>query len=215
MKSIDPLLSSRQNLYKLLALGVAYPDKEVFARLQDRTYEKNVLLSLDNLNLGIPDDRKDQIEKSLSLPGISFDDFESEYIKSFETNMPNPGCSLYEGHYRKNESRADILLELKGFYTNFGLFISGDMKEAEDHLSIELEFMYFLTFKEIQSIESGLDVEPYLKCQRDFLQRHLSRWIPNFYKDVNKKINLDFFRNLAFLIDAFINYESNRVSLAD
>ncbi len=63
------------------------------------------------------------------------------------------------------------------FYGHFGYTLAEERQWAPDHLSVELEFMHFLSFKESQE-ESVEHLKSYRLGQRDYLERHLCRWIP-------------------------------------
>jgi DMSO reductase family type II enzyme chaperone len=201
------IAATRSLIYKLLAIGYSYPTLESYEDIKNGTFWINIKENIEQLSSEILNKAIFEIKDGLFLSDISFETFESEYLNAFETNMPNPSCSLYEGSYAKEVNKAGLLLELKGFYENFGLNISKNFKELEDRITVELEFMHFLTFKQVQAKEEGLDAMPYLKAQKDFLERHLGKWIPKFRMDVKDKIKFPFFRNLSLLTDAFITSE--------
>ncbi|MDX9715008.1 MAG: molecular chaperone TorD family protein [Dissulfurispiraceae bacterium] len=202
---------ARSFIYKLLAVGFSYPTPEFFNELKNGAFwmsmKENVKqLSSEVLNKIILD-----IEDGISLSDVPFDNLESEYINAFEIDKPTPSTSLYEGSYDSEVNRGVLLLELQGFYKNFGLDISKSFKELEDCITVELEFMHFLTLKEAQAKEDNIDPIPYQKAGKDFLERHLGRWISKFRVDVESKVKLSFFRSLAILTDEFIASEIKRI----
>ena len=211
MNTQVPVAATRSLIYKLLAIGYSYPVLESYEDIKNGAFWIKVKENIEQISSEILNKAILEVKEGLFLPDISFEAFESEYLNTFETNIPNPSCSLYEGSYATEANRGGILLELKGFYENFGLNISKNFKELEDRITAELEFMHFLTFKQAQAKEQGLDVMPYLKAQKDFLERHLGNWIPKFRMDVENKIKSPFFRNLALLTDAFIASEVQEV----
>ncbi len=80
-----------------------------------------------------------------------------------------------------------------------------NIKEAPDHIAIELEFMYFLIHKET---EATLDNAPaaaagYMRKQIDFLGTHLCRWVPGFSQKVGANARTQFYRKLANLTETF------------
>jgi len=202
-----PVAATRSFIYKLLAIGYSYPVLESYEDIKNGTFWIKIKENIEQLLSETLNKAVFEVKDGLFLPDISFEAFESEYLNAFETNIPKPSCSLYESSYASETNRGGLLLELKGFYENFGLNISKNFKELEDRITAELEFMHFLTFKQVQAKEQGLDITPYLKAQKDFLERHLGKWIPKFRMDVEEKIKFPFFRNLALLTDAFIASE--------
>jgi DMSO reductase family type II enzyme chaperone len=69
-----------------------------------------------------------------------------------------------------------IMEELVRFYEHFGL--QPDPGDQPDHLCAELEFMHYLAFKEAAALSKGGPAEAFVLAQRDFLERHLCRWLP-------------------------------------
>lgn len=67
------------------------------------------------------------------------------------------------------------------FYEHFGLAYDLETTgELPDNLLVELDFMHFLSF-----IEAGAeDPIPLLAGQRDFVEKHLIRWLPQFAKAI-------------------------------
>ncbi len=83
------------------------------------------------------------------------------------------------------------------------------LKEVPDHIAIELEFMYFLVFKQMEAIrnsDSGT-AGNYLEKQRSFLKAHLIKWVPEFADRVIDNASLAFYREVAKLTKEFILLE--------
>ncbi len=68
--------------------------------------------------------------------------------------------------------------EMVRFYAYFGYELSEDQRWAPDHLSIELEFLHFLAFKESRAGD-GEEALSYRLGQVDFLERHPHAWLPH------------------------------------
>ena len=80
----------------------------------------------------------------------------------------------------------------------------GESRELPDHITTELEFMHFLTFREVALLQGGQDRVPYLRAQRDFLQRHLARWVPQVRAQAEQQKAAPFFLGLIGLAEAFL-----------
>jgi len=81
------------------------------------------------------------------------------------------------------------LADLGAFYAAFGLEMSPDAAERQDHVCIELEFMSVLAAKEAFAHEHQLDEEQREVCcdaQRAFLREHLGRWTPAFTRRLGR-----------------------------
>ncbi len=97
----------------------------------------------------------------------------------------------------------DSTMDVKRRYHEAGLDLS--VKEVPDHIALELEFMYFLVFKESVAIqEGGAEATVYQDRQVSFLQTHLAVWVPEFADQVIEHAQTDFYRNLARTTKSFI-----------
>lgn len=194
---------ARSRVYLLLAGGFSYPSPELHSGITSGAYAESLeaMLSASMLPLSgaDPGPVKDALRTS-----ASFEAFQSSYLTAFETNVPSPSASLYEGSYVSKSQRAVLLLEIKAFYRNFGLGMANDVNELEDTLTAELEFMQFLAAKEAQADEGGESAAGYVHAQRDFLERHLVRWMPAFEEAVNSKVGDPFFVALSRLTNRFV-----------
>lgn len=144
-----PLAEAAARTYQVLARALDYPDAAFWAALA----EPHLDVTLDRLS---PEER------------------EAEYLASFETG----GVPLYEGLCLDKEGREGIQEDLLRFYHFFGLRLSGEARDFPDHLSAELEFMGHLLVLEEKAWTDGRDASPFRLAQRDFLARHLARWVP-------------------------------------
>ena len=80
----------------------------------------------------------------------------AEFSRIFGHSVSNE-CPPYETEYGKSHvfQKSQGLGDIAGFYKAFGLEASDKAKERHDHISIELEFMYFLIFKENYARENS------------------------------------------------------------
>jgi len=132
-----------------------------------------------------------------------YDHFQSEYIRLFEVGARgSAACPLFSGQYGRD--RLHAMEELVRFYNFFGLRSSPGI--MPDHVTVELEFMHFLAFKEAEARDGG-DVDSYLRAQRDFLQRQLANWWPLLAAAVKRQRPLPFHRSLVAMAGRFFDAE--------
>ena len=86
-----------------------------------------------------------------------------------------------------------------------------NFKDAPDHISAELEFMYYLIFKEIEAFAES-DTEAamgFIQKQKSFLEDHLMAWVPEFAKNIIENAENPFYPNLAKATESFLqeNYQ--------
>ena len=88
-------------------------------------------------------------------------------------------------------------LDAKGLYEREGLDIV--VKDAPDHISVELEFMYYLAIKEADARQnSDLEEADRLQGQQgSFLQAHLGSWVEAFAHRVEEHAEMEFYKALA------------------
>ncbi|MBI4832976.1 MAG: molecular chaperone TorD family protein [Candidatus Lindowbacteria bacterium] len=169
----------RSQMYRFLAESFRYPDKEFYRMAKDGSFLQSALAILRETPFEV------QIEEgALSgqlLKGVSQDDFEAEFVRVFEGGPGGPPCPLIEGKYADN--RMGNMEELVRFYNHFGLSVAeAREREVADHITSELEFMHYLTFKEVLALQRGEDPLPYCSAETDFLARHLAKWLPQLHK---------------------------------
>ncbi len=201
---------ARSRIYALLATGFRYPDVDCFGQLADGSYAEAIAGALDVCATDLAADFRASLAPGLQAAG-SREELESAYLSAFETNMPEPSLSLYEGSHHLQGNKPGLLLELKGFYRLFGLTMADSENDLEDALTAELEFMQFLTAKQTQAEEGALDKSPYLQAQRDFLQRHLAAWLPALEAEAEGKLKHPFYRALTVLANNFVAFDVKAV----
>lgn len=138
-------------------------------------------------------------------------DYSRLFVGPFELLAPPYGSVYLESERRV---MGDSTMDVKNRYRDIGLDLSQTLKEAPDHIAIELEFMYYLIFKEIEAIEkaefeSAMD---YLRMQKAFLKDHLGAWVPEFADEVEKNASTDFYKGLARATKVFVQKDLDDIS---
>lgn len=200
----------RSRVYALIASGLGFPDRDSYHRFFDGSFVAELQLALDVCAPDLAEEFREHIAPRLQLT-CSYEEFEALFLSSFETNMPTPSAALNEGVHAYQSNRPALLLELKGFYRNFGLKMETAANELEDTLTAELEFMHFLAAKQSQAETEGLSAAAYQLAQRDFLERHLAAWAPSMRADVAAKVTTPFFVALAELTERFVTAHLEQV----
>jgi DMSO reductase family type II enzyme chaperone len=145
--------------------------------------------------------------KGIPSPSLPQEEFESEYVNTFDIAGDRP---LYESAYtayRDDMCSRDIYEDILRFYEHFNIKLADKEKDYPDHISAELEFMAFLAKKEAEAVERGKDAEPYRLAQRDFLERHLNKWVHKLNERIQKRIKEPFYRKAsAFMVEFIRNH---------
>ncbi len=146
----------------------------------------------------------------------AYNSFLDAYLATFG-HAARGGCPLNEIEY--GDIKADPLFQphrladLAAFYRAFGLEVTADAGERQDHICLELEFMCVLAAKEGYALEHQLDGDQLAQCrdaQKTFLREHLGRWTPAFTRRLTAATNDPALRALAEFTRAFIESECVR-----
>ena len=186
---------ARSRLYGLVGRAFAPPNDTLYEELTGGAWERQVAEALAALpfSLSLADLR-------LRPEKLGSKDLQAEYVRLFEVGvMGGPPCSLFAGHHESDRLR--VMEELIRFYSFFDLRPTPG--RMPDHLTVELEFMQFLTFREAETIEQGGDRESCLRAQRDFLERQLGRFLARLSDKVRAHKPLPFFEGLVELGHGF------------
>jgi DMSO reductase family type II enzyme chaperone len=194
--------SARSQLYLLLSDSFQIPDNEFYTDVKSGQFRNWISDAMTQLPYELA--AGEAVER-LSAD-VDFDTFNSEFMGLFEVGNPQPSCPLYESLY-VGAGQLNTFREMVSFYNFFDLSVS-KARERPDHLRIQLEFMHFLTFKEIQRAHGGRENGSYLKASRDFLDRHLNKWLPLLRQGVEEADGLEFYQGLTLLLEAFTREES-------
>jgi len=100
----------------------------------------------------------------------------------------------------------DSTMAVLELYEQGGLEIDKDFRELPDHVAVELEFLYLLTFTQNQARQRG-DIEALSASQLlqgRFLDQHLGAWIGPFTAAVKAGAQTGFYRALAELTARFV-----------
>ena len=176
--------ASRSRIYSFIAECFRYPDGQFRAQAQNGDIQSAFGQLFSALPYAFDWTEKEQIGHE-GIAAAADEAIEVEFIRLFEAGPGNPPCPLQEGLYR--EDRKTVFKELVLFYNHFGLsYEAGSQADRPDHVCYEMEFLHYLTFKELLAIQNGKESLPYMRAQRDFLDRHPGRWLPDLVRKMDK-----------------------------
>ncbi len=178
---------ARSGIYRLLADSFSYPSDIFSETLASGDWYRRVC----ELAQHLPFEFSGAAEPSFAA--ATPDALQQGYVSIFEVGTGRPYCPLYEGSHRSG--RMKLMEDLVRFYEHFGLRIQpGD---HPDHLCAELEFMHYMAFKEATALAHADPVADVRRAQRDFLDRHLCRWLPRIRSRLESARDLPSFYFLA------------------
>ncbi len=209
VKSERMYLSERAQIYDWLrSFFLEGPNPELFDRLEllhlaqasylqaERTLETDLISSLVELK-----DSAGNFVRSGNLTPL-----QTEFTRLFIGPGKAPAYP-YESLYRspKGMLMTEVTSEVRNFYLEQGLLMQQLYSVPEDHLGIELEFIYYLKLKMLEKPE---DIPALNIIQESFLREHVLSWIDHFTEDVLANTQEPFFRHLARFLRSFLHWDS-------
>ncbi len=214
-QTVSQATATRGVLYRLLSRGFSLEVDEPFIEW---------LLKLQGLVSGLSKDSdSEEFKKGAKLlsefvgrvkgdfaknKGEFLQNLAAEYASLFLNVGPKPvhlAESVYLGknHLLYEEPYFDVVR----IYQIYGFKKRGSFREPEDHISVELEFMAHLCDLAVLSIEQGKEdyAKGYLKNQKEFLETHVCRWVPELAKKVQWASKNDFYLAMASLLAGFVS----------
>lgn len=122
------------------------------------------------------------------------------YSGLFEVGDEGPPVPLRED---LQPGRAGSREELVRFYDHFGYALSEPLAWQPDHLSVLLEFMHFLCWREAQASDDEAAL-PFQLAQADFAQRHLASWLPQWAQRVGELAEGSLYARAAQALNGFV-----------
>ncbi|MBI4571393.1 MAG: molecular chaperone TorD family protein [Chloroflexi bacterium] len=191
---------TRSDVYLFLARGFAYPQQPLDAAYQRA---RDALAAL-----GAP-----QTTAFDALAPPPPERLEQAFLATFTHTTPNE-FPPYETQYGRAIlfQQPHALAELAALYRAFGL--APARGERSDHVATELEFMYFLCYKEAFARVAGnlVGAERCREGEHHFLERHLGPWAPLFFRRLRGHAE-GFYADLAALAAAWLAQEIERLGV--
>ena len=213
----------RSQIYRLLSLAFHYPKEEIFNLLAKGSFIKELkdyfsyilVNNTTEITKEMGDNAIEIITALEEVIGKEFPNRDLSYLQEkFHTvfghtvhkDYPPQGSHYGQDHmFQSSQHLADIA----GYYNAFGLEPAGKQLEGLDHISLELEFMYVLTFKEGYAIENdgSEKVDVCVKTQKKFMKNELGSWASFFAKLLESKGNDEYYQKMAGLLKVFLEME--------
>jgi TorA maturation chaperone TorD len=207
----------RSKLYLLVSWGYLYPeDDEFLDYLQSGEFVEDGRTALEGLRKELRNVGGEESEERLQAVAAHFDTIEAwissegenwniqelrdEHRRVF-SNVIALDCPPYETLFGNDHvfGQSYVMGDIAGFYSAFGLQLSPDIHERLDHLSVELEFMHYLAYKESYAIlhDGAEKLKTVIEAEKKFVKEHIGRWVPLFSGMLKRKADYGFYKILA------------------
>ncbi|HEY0884611.1 MAG TPA: molecular chaperone TorD family protein [Ramlibacter sp.] len=138
-----------------------------------------------------------------------------DYTRLF-LGPPSPLAAPYGSIWLSGEGTVmqESTVALEGLYGEAGFELDQELAEMPDHVAVELEFLYLLTFKQNEARRAGEEVAiaAWNQLHELFLRGHLGAWIGRFTAAVQANAQTTFYRELAALTALFVQTEVERLA---
>ncbi|MCP4399036.1 MAG: molecular chaperone TorD [bacterium] len=196
----------RAESYRLLA-ACFYPPEDSWLN------EENFFKSLDEVLQPICQDAAgfvDQMERAAEHDGAQ--ELAVEYAKLFvgpyELLAP-PYGSVYLD--RQKRVMGDSTMTVKNMYREYGLQLADDFNEIPDHIAAELEFMYYLIYKEIEKLQQSGNgnASTFVHAQKRLIHSFLGEFVFLLCKKIQEETISTFYKALADCVSTFVRSDYN------
>lgn len=155
-----------------------------------------------------------QLEQAFSAQDLQtlLVDYTRLFLGPIEALAMPYGASWLKPAVETEENPLPAVLEL---YQEGGFEIDGELGELPDHVAVELEFLYLLTFTQHQAeaADNPEELSATRALRQRFLKEHLGAWIGPFTAAMQAHAETAFYRELALLTKCFVRMESSAVAL--
>lgn len=175
---------------------------------------KEIILALSDISL----DESEEIEAGLKLMAsavkknrdrleVWIEELAIEYARLF-IGPKNPPAIPYASFYLSESSSliTDETIEVRKKYLEAGIAVKDLYSIPDDHIGIELEFVYYLTQEIIEHFEKGEREESsrLFELRRDFLSDHMALWAPFFIDKVLESTQENFYKGAALILRGIV-----------
>lgn len=213
------LALARSKVYELLAaLYTGPPDLELLrilrrwaASLQDSGSSSHLLSVQMKQGLTTIDSflqKEEKTDEKKLQESISV-----EFTRLFRGIKPDYSpLPPYESVYRQEFGHVfgESTFEVYRKYRHFGFDLTSEFRgEPPDHISFELEFMHLMCSGEAKAWESDDEDEAlrYLKEEKEFLEKHLLSWLPEFCDKIRMFDRISLFCGIADFTEGWVVFD--------
>ncbi len=194
---MEEIAEGRSRLYLILSRVFL---KEVSPEFLRSMREKGFVEYLKGLGIDLGEDFANKEEKEL------LEELAAEYTQLF---IAPAGASPYESVWKKGLLMQEPAAEALAFYKRCGFKLPEDFKGFPDQIGVELSFLGHLTREEARAWKEGDErlATEVMKLEREFLKKHLRKWVFDFLDCVMAITKLPFYREMARLTKEFLKGE--------
>jgi len=200
-------------LHSLLAQAMNYPDAKLVDSLRKGKFagalrESLAMLGDTSLKGDIDKCEKEYVRKDSVDKKEMLLELERDYTRMFFSSKPRLAY-LFESVYREGKLLQESTFEIAGLYRDAGLLLNEDFRLPPDHIAVELEFLSFLFFKELDGLKNGnREVVEYARELQDIvINKHVRSFALNVAERVATHAKTPFYRTVAQVLKQYYSQE--------
>jgi TorA maturation chaperone TorD len=191
----------RSGLYSFLAeVFRAEPSADLLRRIKDERFAGVLEAAGAHLGAELAGPSEDALLEDLAVEYTRLFLGPGKHVRPFAaTYLDGAGASLC----------GPTTAWVRDFMERAGFELAPGHRNLPDHVFVEMEFMARLTLREAEAVEAGdaAAASQSRRIQREFLETHLGRWLPQFCGHAAEHAELSFYRELARLTGHFLDSE--------
>jgi TorA maturation chaperone TorD len=200
--------TARNGAYKGLAECYHQPTPQMGATLKDI---ERCLTALDSQAVSyISLMRREWLTLEKERDGLRVE-YARLFIGPYSLAAPPYGSLYLDG---RQQVMGPSTMDVTKRYSEAGLELAENFKDAPDHIAVELEFMHFLIYREMEAIhrDDRKGALENIELQKSFLENHLGAWASPFSIQLTENTCMTFYRHLAIATKKFLTEEMDALA---
>lgn len=187
-------------VFSWLSKAVDYPDEELVKSLMKGEFNPNW-----------PDEAAVSIQaylNSFASADALLLDLQKEYTRMCFVSKPRL-VPLFESVYKEGKLFQDSTFEIARLYDEAGIKLGEEFKLPPDHITLEMEFMSYLIYQELEAIKSGneMNQELAVRLQNEILHKHLIPFGLSFGDRLAQHARTPFYQGIGGILTNLFQFE--------
>lgn len=205
-------VEAKAALYSLLAKALNYPDDRLAEAIAKGEFAEALANSLEACGQNSIGSDVRQFGREMRRTPIKREslllELEKDYTWMFFASKPRLAY-LFESVYREGKLLQESTFEIAGLYRDAGLVLNEDFRLPPDHIAVELEFLSFLFFKELEGDKKqDKEMVAYAReLQAAVVDRHLRLFARNVAERVTQNAKTPFYKTVALVLGTLFSQD--------
>lgn len=192
-------LNADMAFFSWLSKAVDYPDDALVKSLLEGGIIEN-----------FPPEKADRIRAYIDAFDSSEElllDLQKEYTRMCFVSKPRL-VPLFESVYKEGKLYQDSTFQIARLYDEAGIKPGSEFRLPPDHITLELEFMSYLIYQEIEALKSGNadNEEMALRLQNETLNNHLTHFSLGFASRLAQHARTPFYQGIGDILNDLFRF---------